>query len=91
LRACYAALVEKCSFEEIANLTDRQIMQIYFHPRDKYGAVASVEEIPDKTLDDKLHQIDILAHSYHLKPELVEDMKQKMREKWQNIQTPPTD
>lgn len=91
-RATYAQLVDHFHLTpaEIGELTDRQIAQLYFHPRDKDGAIRRPEseavmgsmELPT-TMEQELADIDLMCRKFHITPDRREVARNKVKEKWQ--------
>jgi len=68
---------------QIAQLTDRQIEDIYFHPR-KEGVIE--EQLPEPQASDsyigQMLQVDFLKSRLNLSDENVNEMKQKIKKKF---------
>jgi len=72
--------------EQVGKLTDRQIEEIYFHPRNPMGEIEPVKgerRAGLRTMEHELMKVDVLAFQLGLTPENVAEMKSKIREKWQ--------
>jgi hypothetical protein len=85
VRAVYAKLVEHFHLRpwEIKKLTDRQIVELYFHPRNDKGEVEEVYERPAvPTLKSELFEIDLLYAQGVIKKDNAEQCKEKLRAKW---------
>jgi hypothetical protein len=100
VRAAFAKLIDHFHLRpwEIRKLTDRQIQELYFHPRDDQGEI----ELPDGrrgrrvlgepdapgldeqpvTLEQHLMHVDLLAARRVITRENADECKQKLREKW---------
>lgn len=98
MRAVLATLLDRfhCSLAEIACLTDRQIVDLYFHKRDPKsgqielpGRAVEPETKPDETptLASGLRDIQVLAGTAHLKPEVVAQLRADLYRKFG--ETPP--
>lgn len=82
--ACHVPL------SELARLTDRQLIDIYAHERDKDGAIKVPEEgkeiaAPEQTaatLESDLRDLTILAGMLRMSPATYEETAAKIKAKW---------
>lgn len=73
--------------EEILKLTDWQIHELYYHPREEDGSIVPVERLDrrePKTLTEALIQWESVAVQFRMRPEDVEAGREKLRRKWAN-------
>ncbi|MBP3956471.1 hypothetical protein J8F10_14415 [Gemmata sp. G18] len=64
---------------EIYDLTARQIHSVYFHPRDKDGVIQGPAPVSAPADDrTKLTQLLAMSQIFHMKPEDVERVKQRL-------------
>jgi len=78
----YATLLNHyhLTLPEIRRLTDRQIVDLYFHPRDDNGAIRPVEQQPQPgSLEFELQEARIVARRLGVDPQVVEE---KVRARW---------
>ncbi|AMV25524.1 hypothetical protein VT84_14090 [Gemmata sp. SH-PL17] len=68
----------KLTLPQICDLTPRQIHDVYFHPRDKDGAIngPAAPQAADPRI--KLLQLLALAPALGIKPEKVEEIKRRL-------------
>lgn len=90
-KAIVATLIKEyhLTLDQIGELTDRQIVDYYFHPRDKETGVIKIpsnwnvdEFRTPLTLEEELMQLDSLAIQVNLTPENVEECRRQLREKF---------
>jgi hypothetical protein len=72
---------------EIARLTDRQILDIYYHKRDKEtGAIepppVEADASRPPTLESELFALRQLAAALNMKPDNVAECEAKLKEKY---------
>lgn len=98
IKTVVASLVEHfgLAIAEVARLTDRQILEIYWHKRDKQGSilwpedeVTAVAPEPEKptTLARKLAQLEVVGRTLRIPETDLEKARAKLREKY----GPPTE
>ncbi len=83
----WATLIDKFHLRpwEVAKLTDRQIHDLYYHPRNDDGTIEPVEPLMQrepKTLNEAMIQFECVAQMLRMKPEQIAEQKQKLRQKW---------
>lgn len=81
LTARFAVLVSEFKLRpwEIADLTPRQVAEVYFHPRDKHGAVQLPEVAPaEGDPAARLGQLLALAPALGLPAAQVEELKRRL-------------
>ena len=89
VRYGFAALMDRFGLDpaRIAPLTDRQILQFYFHPRDKDGslkvdAVEALEDTKPETFDEAMFSLDVLRHAVKLTDENYSECVAKLKKKF---------
>lgn len=76
------------SMDAYAKLTDRQILDLYFHKRDEHGDIEPekkpIEAPADQPpcLERELRSLDVLAATFRLPAEQVEEARAKLRAKY---------
>ena len=78
----YATLLNHyhLTLPEIGRLTDRQIADLYFHPREEDGSIkAQVEEAQPGSLEYELQEARIMARKMGVCPKAL---SRKVRERW---------
>lgn len=83
--ARYAILVDHfhLTLPEIRKLTDRQIEEVYFHPRTEQGEIKPEVRGNADTLEFRLLGIDMLVANNTITREQGDRLKEEAREKWQ--------
>lgn len=87
------------TLEDYAKLTDKQIFEIYLHPRDKDGSInfdaspkentsESAEDKPD-TFESDLEVLYNLATVTRMPSEKLNELEMKLREKYGRANTNP--
>lgn len=73
------------SMSDILKLTDKQIKEIYFHPRNDKDEIEPVEERRSGSLEADLYELDMLLAKGVIKitEEKKAELKDKLRKKWQ--------
>ena len=105
LKAKYAALMDHFHLTpaQIGNLTDRQIQELYFHPRDRQtGAIQEqpepvvekpvVETPPDsprRAFLKEMMAFDVMASQMRLPEDNIRVCKARIRAKYGISETPP--
>jgi len=82
MRAMYATLLNHyhLTLPEIGRLTDRQISDLYFHPRDEAGAIKPVEKEPQPgTLEFDLREARTVAREMGAD---VDEVERRVRDAW---------
>lgn len=73
-------------FDQIAALTDRQIFEVCFHPRDEHGSIKVPDESEgggiDNTLEAHLAALDNWARMFRSDPAKIAEARQKLKEKF---------
>jgi hypothetical protein len=87
LKARYATLVNVHHLRpwEIAKLTDRQIEELYFHPREQDGSITPVEDSHNrepKSLDEAIAQWVVIASQFRTPQDKVQAGIEMLRQKW---------
>lgn len=82
IRARYAVLVSefKLTLDEIYDLTPRQIAEIYFHPRDKHGAIIPPEGDAPPPVDPvaRLEQLLALRDLFKFSDEQAAEIRRRL-------------
>lgn len=87
-RAMYATLLDKFHVTpaEVASLTDRQIYEYYFHPRDKHGSIktpeAEIQAAKIKGFEEELIALKSLLDGQFIKPDQYERLKAELGAKY---------
>lgn len=83
-KARFATLIDHFHLtpEQILTLTDRQILDLYFHPRAGDGSITQPATVTrGGTLMSELQAVDQLVSQHVLTKEKAEAMKEKIKEK----------
>ncbi|AWM40307.1 hypothetical protein GobsT_12240 [Gemmata obscuriglobus] len=82
LTARYAVLVNvhRLRMHEVLDLTPRQVHELYFHPRDRDGAIQLPEGAGDEPADRtaRLAQLIALGPALGVPPEQIEELKRRL-------------
>ena len=94
MKAIIACLADRLTMPQIARLTDRQILEIYWHKRDKNGEIeipplheAEAEGIPEEpareaTFEEEMARLEFLGKALQLPPGNLADARDKLRAKF---------
>lgn len=90
MKAVVATLLDHfhLTIDDYARLTDRQIVELYCHKRNKDGSIEADDGVAVKaperelTLSEEIHQLDILAGIFNWPAQMVADAKAKLAAKF---------